>query len=107
MPVYEFWCSKGTITERFVKIGVLEIECPKANSSNDSLFFLMAATQTLSAVLQIQFFRQKVLRQSIPIWAAYAKLYLYGFTVRTGTCDFFTTRSATLPKSMCSRPFLP
>lgn len=28
MPVYEFECPDGTITERLVKIGTESIECP-------------------------------------------------------------------------------
>ncbi len=29
MPVYEFECPHGTITERLVSIGTEEIECPE------------------------------------------------------------------------------
>jgi putative FmdB family regulatory protein len=29
MPVYEFECPEGTITEKLVKVGTREIECPK------------------------------------------------------------------------------
>ena len=29
MPVYEFECPDGTITEKWVKMGTQEIECPK------------------------------------------------------------------------------
>ena len=29
MPVYEFKCQCGLVTERLVKIGVEEIKCPK------------------------------------------------------------------------------
>ena len=29
MPVYEFKCPEGTITEKFVKMGTKQIECPK------------------------------------------------------------------------------
>ena len=29
MPVYEFKCSEGTVTEQFVKMGTKEIKCPK------------------------------------------------------------------------------
>ncbi len=28
MPIYEFECPEGTITERVVNIGTEEIECP-------------------------------------------------------------------------------
>jgi putative FmdB family regulatory protein len=28
MPIYEFECSKGTITERFVAVGIDSIQCP-------------------------------------------------------------------------------
>ena len=31
MPIYEFKCSNGTITEKFVKIGTKEILCPKCH----------------------------------------------------------------------------
>lgn len=31
MPVYEFKCPEGTITERLVKMGTKEIECPKCS----------------------------------------------------------------------------
>ena len=31
MPVYEFECSKGTVTERFVKVGTKEVGCPKCH----------------------------------------------------------------------------
>ncbi len=31
MPVYEFECPEGTITEKFVKMGTEEIECPKCH----------------------------------------------------------------------------
>jgi putative FmdB family regulatory protein len=29
MPIYEFKCPNGTITEKFVKMGTKEINCPK------------------------------------------------------------------------------
>ena len=29
MPVYEFECPKGTVTERFVKMGTQSIKCPE------------------------------------------------------------------------------
>ena len=29
MPVYEFKCAEGTITEKFVKMGTDSIKCPK------------------------------------------------------------------------------
>ncbi|MDD2317086.1 MAG: zinc ribbon domain-containing protein [Desulfobacterales bacterium] len=29
MPVYEFECPDGTITEKWVKMGTQEIECPE------------------------------------------------------------------------------
>jgi len=29
MPIYEFKCPNGTITEKFVKMGTKEIICPK------------------------------------------------------------------------------
>jgi putative FmdB family regulatory protein len=29
MPVYEFECPEGTITEKLVKVGTQSIECPK------------------------------------------------------------------------------
>lgn len=29
MPVYEFECPDGTVTERLVKIGTREIRCPE------------------------------------------------------------------------------
>jgi len=28
MPIYEFECPEGTVTERFVRIGTEVIECP-------------------------------------------------------------------------------
>jgi putative FmdB family regulatory protein len=28
MPVYEFECSKGTVTERLVSLGTTDITCP-------------------------------------------------------------------------------
>jgi putative FmdB family regulatory protein len=31
MPLYEFECPKGTITEKFVKVGTQKIECPKCH----------------------------------------------------------------------------
>lgn len=31
MPLYEFECPDGTITEKFVKMGTEEIKCPKCN----------------------------------------------------------------------------
>ena len=31
MPIYEFECSDGTITEKFVKMGTTEIICPKCH----------------------------------------------------------------------------
>ena len=31
MPVYEFECPNGTITERFVRTGTKVIECPKCH----------------------------------------------------------------------------
>jgi len=31
MPIYEFECPKGTITEKLVKIDSKEIECPKCH----------------------------------------------------------------------------
>jgi putative FmdB family regulatory protein len=31
MPIYEFECSKGTVTERFVKLDTKTIECPKCH----------------------------------------------------------------------------
>jgi len=29
MPIYEFKCPNGTVTEQFVKLGTEEIECPE------------------------------------------------------------------------------
>jgi putative FmdB family regulatory protein len=29
MPVYEFKCDQGTVTEKFVKMGTESITCPK------------------------------------------------------------------------------
>ena len=29
MPVYELKCPEGTVTEKFVKMGTKEIQCPK------------------------------------------------------------------------------
>lgn len=29
MPVYEFECPEGTVTERLVRMGTEEIECPE------------------------------------------------------------------------------
>jgi len=29
MPIYQFECPKGTITEEFVKMSTKEIKCPK------------------------------------------------------------------------------
>ncbi|VEN74613.1 Transcriptional regulator [Candidatus Desulfarcum epimagneticum] len=29
MPVYEFECPEGTVTEEFVKMGTEKIECPE------------------------------------------------------------------------------
>jgi putative FmdB family regulatory protein len=31
MPIYEFECPSGTITERFVRKDTREIECPKCH----------------------------------------------------------------------------
>jgi putative FmdB family regulatory protein len=31
MPVYEFKCPEGTITEKIVKMGTKSIECPKCH----------------------------------------------------------------------------
>ena len=31
MPIYEFKCPSGTITEKLVKIDTEEIECPKCH----------------------------------------------------------------------------
>ncbi len=31
MPVYEFKCHNGTVTEKFVKMDTMEIECPKCH----------------------------------------------------------------------------
>ena len=31
MPIYEFECPIGTITEKFVKMGTEEIVCPKCH----------------------------------------------------------------------------
>ena len=31
MPLYEFECPNGTITERLVKVGTKKIECPKCH----------------------------------------------------------------------------
>jgi len=31
MPIYEFKCSSGTITEKLVKMGTKEITCPKCH----------------------------------------------------------------------------
>lgn len=31
MPVYEFKCSDGTVTEKFVKMGTESIKCPKCS----------------------------------------------------------------------------
>lgn len=29
MPMYEFKCNEGTVTEKFVKMGTKSITCPK------------------------------------------------------------------------------
>jgi putative FmdB family regulatory protein len=31
MPLYEFECPNGTITEKLVKVGTQKIECPKCH----------------------------------------------------------------------------
>jgi putative FmdB family regulatory protein len=31
MPIYEFKCPNGTITEKFVKVGTEKIICPKCH----------------------------------------------------------------------------
>jgi putative FmdB family regulatory protein len=31
MPMYEFKCQEGTVTEKFVKMGTKEINCPKCH----------------------------------------------------------------------------
>lgn len=31
MPIYEFKCPQGTVTEKFVPVGTSEIRCPKCN----------------------------------------------------------------------------
>ena len=31
MPVYEFKCAQGTVTEKFVKMGTESIKCPECN----------------------------------------------------------------------------
>jgi putative FmdB family regulatory protein len=31
MPLYEFECPNGTITEKLVKMGTQKIECPKCH----------------------------------------------------------------------------
>ncbi len=42
MPVYEFKCHNGTITEKFVKIGTIEIECPKCHKKAKKIMSLCA-----------------------------------------------------------------
>jgi putative FmdB family regulatory protein len=31
MPIYEFKCPNGTITEKIVKMGTKEVRCPKCH----------------------------------------------------------------------------
>ena len=33
MPIYEFECPKGTITEKFAKMGTTEIKCPRCHQT--------------------------------------------------------------------------
>ena len=40
MPIYEFECPNGTITEKFVKIGTKEIICPTCRKKAKKVIFL-------------------------------------------------------------------
>jgi len=40
MPIYEFKCPNGTVTEKFVKMGTKEIECPKCHQKAKKLISL-------------------------------------------------------------------
>lgn len=37
MPIYEFKCPNGTITEKFVKMGTKAIRCPKCHKKADKI----------------------------------------------------------------------
>lgn len=40
MPFYEFECPKGTITEKLVKMGTEEIECPECGQNAKKIMSL-------------------------------------------------------------------
>lgn len=37
MPIYEFECPNGTITEKFVKMGTTEIKCPMCHQQAEKI----------------------------------------------------------------------
>jgi putative FmdB family regulatory protein len=37
MPIYEFMCPSGTITEKCVKMGTEEIRCPKCHQKTKKI----------------------------------------------------------------------
>lgn len=40
MPVYEFECPEGTVTERLVEMGAEEIECPQCRQKAKKIMSL-------------------------------------------------------------------
>lgn len=42
MPVYEFECPKGTVTEKLVEMGTEEIECPECRQKAKKIMSLCA-----------------------------------------------------------------
>ncbi len=40
MPIYEFECPNGRITERLVKMDTKEIECPKCHKKAEKIISL-------------------------------------------------------------------
>ena len=40
MPVYEFECPEGTVTERLVEMGTEEIDCPKCRQKAKKIMSL-------------------------------------------------------------------
>jgi len=40
MPIYEFKCPNGKISEKFVKLGTREIKCPKCRRKAEKIMSL-------------------------------------------------------------------
>ena len=40
MPLYEFMCPNGKITEKFVRMGTKEIKCPKCHQKAKKIISL-------------------------------------------------------------------